>query len=76
VDSVWYLGASDETEINFTIVVINLRIRKVFGNHINNPKSAGKEIESRDLFHLGSDANCSIAYASILCVISGTYRTL
>jgi hypothetical protein len=28
-------SASDETEINFTIVVINLRMRKVFGNLIN-----------------------------------------
>ena len=54
------LGASDETEIIFRIVVITLSIRKVFGNQIINPKSVGNEIEFRDLFHVGSDANCSI----------------
>ena len=28
-------SASDETEINFTIVIINVRMRKVFGDLIN-----------------------------------------
>jgi hypothetical protein len=56
VESVRCLGASDETEIIFTIVVITSRI----GNHIINPKSVGNVIEFRDLFHVGSAANFSI----------------
>ena len=68
MESVRCLSAFDETEINFTIVVINFRIRKVFENQkIINPKSVGNPIEFRDLFHVGSDANCSIAYASMMC---------
>ena len=55
MESVRCLGASD-----FTIVEINSCIRNVFGNQIIYPESVENEIEFRDLFHVGSDANCSI----------------